>query len=190
MNAPTSLESVLVPLDERAASRLPDYAAENALLLWLSDELSRAPDQIFHRLADAAMQLTGAQSAGISLLDTARNRFVWPAVAGEWAPFTGGEMPGDFSPCGEVLARDRGLLFRRPERYFHYIARVEPPIEEALLVPFHIDGRPMGTLWVIHHRDEHHFDREDERSLTSLSRFTAAAYRTLTQVGALDRFLR
>jgi GAF domain-containing protein len=190
MTAPASLDSVLIPLDQRAASRPPDFAAENNLLLWLSDELSRTPDQIFHKLAESAMQLTGAQSAGISLLDAARGRFVWPAVAGEWAPFTGGEMPGDYSPCGEVLARDRALLFRRPERYFHYIAHVEPPIEEGLLVPFHIDGRPMGTLWTIHHRDDHHFDGEDERSLASLSHFTAAAYRTLTQVGALDRFLQ
>ena len=65
MNAPANLDSVLIPLDQRAASRPPDYAAENGLLLWLSDELSRTPDQIFHKLADAAMQLTGAQSAGM-----------------------------------------------------------------------------------------------------------------------------
>ena len=190
MTAPLPLESVLSTLDGCTESRPPDYAGENALLLWLADELSRSPGEIFHKLAESAMQLTGAQSAGISLLDAARGRFVWPAVAGEWAPFTGGEMPADFSPCGEVLTRDRALVFRRPERYFHYIAYVKPPIEEGLLVPFHIDGRAMGTVWVIHHRDDCHFDREDERTLISLSRFTSAAYRTLTQVGALARFLQ
>jgi GAF domain-containing protein len=190
MTSSATLESVLFPLCDRTVPRTPDYAAENALLLWLADELSRAPAQIFDKLADAAMQLTGAQSAGISLLDAARNRFVWPAVAGQWAAFAGGEMPGDFSPCAVVLARDRPLLFRRPERHFGYIAHVDPAIEEGLLVPFHVDGEAMGTVWVIHHRDDRHFDREDGRTLTSLSRFTSAAHRTLTQVGALKHFFQ
>jgi GAF domain-containing protein len=186
---PATLESVLVPLADRHSRRAPDYAAENATLLWLADELSKAPQQIFGRLAEAAMQLTGAASAGISLLDAARGRFVWPAVAGEWTPYLGGEMPRDFSPCGVVLDRDGPQLFRRPERHFAYIAKVSPPVEEGLLVPFHIDGQAMGTVWAIHHAADRHFDAEDERLLMSISRFTAAAYRTLTQVGALDRFL-
>jgi GAF domain-containing protein len=184
-----ALEAVLVPLAERTATRAPDYAAENALLLWLADELAHAPQEIFHKLAEAAMQRTGASSAGISLLDQANVRFVWPAVAGAWAPYAGGEMPRGFSPCGVVLDRDRPLLFRDPERHFGYLASVTPAIREALLVPFHVDGEAMGTVWAIHH-DDRHFDREDERVMTSLSRFTAAAYRTLTQVGALERFLR
>jgi GAF domain-containing protein len=187
---PATLESVLVPLVERSGRRTPDYAAENATLLWLADELAKAPQQIFGRLAEAAMQLTGAESAGISLLDAARGRFVWPAVAGGWAEFVGGDMPRDFSPCGVVLDRDGPQLFRRPERYFAYIAAMSPPIEEGLLVPFHIDGQARGTVWVIHHTQDRHFDAEDERLLASLSRFTAAAYRTLTQVGALERFLQ
>ena len=187
---PATLDSVLVPLAERPSRRAPDYAAENAMLLWLADGLAKAPQDIFARLAEAAMQLTGAQSAGISLLDAGRGRFVWPAVAGEWGSFMGGEMPRDFSPCGVVLDRDGPQLFRRPERHFAYIAKVSPPIEEGLLVPFHIDGQAMGTVWVIHHGVDRHFDAEDERLLASLSRFTAAAYRTLTQVGALERYLQ
>lgn len=190
MTASDTLDSVLFPLVDHAQPRAPDYAAENAMLLWLSDELSRAPADIFRKLAEATMQLTGAQTAGISLLDPARGRFVWPAVAGEWSTFTGGEMPGDFSPCAVVLARDRALLFRHPERHFQYIAAATPAIAEGLLAPFHIDGQAMGTVWAIHHREDRHFDREDERALVSLTRFTAAAYRTLTQVGALERFLQ
>lgn len=185
-----ALEAVLVPLAARPGTRAPDYAAENALLLWLADELAHTPERIFDKLAEAAMQLTGAASAGISLLDPANARFVWPAVAGAWAPHAGGEMPRGFSPCGVVLDRDQSLLFRQPERHFDYLAPVTPAIHEGLLVPFDIDGRAMGTVWSIHHDDDRHFDREDERVMTSLSRFTAAAYRTLTQVGALDRFMR
>jgi GAF domain-containing protein len=186
MNAAIPLESVLVPLADRDTARPADYASENATLLWLADELARGPRQIFHKLTEAALTLTGAQSAGISLLDAGHGRFVWPAVAGEWAPYAGGTMPRDFSPCGVVLDRNAAQLFRRPERYFEYLARATPRIEEGLLVPFHVDGQAMGTVWAVIHREDQRFDREDERALTSISRFTAAAYRTLRQVGALD----
>src|SRR5262249_36799673 len=44
------------------------------------------------------------------------------------------------------------------------------------LVPFHAAGKPVGTLWVIAHTLSTKFDTEDQRVLTSLSRFASMAY--------------
>ena len=80
------------------------------------------------------------------------------------------------SPSGIVLDRDASLLFSYPERHFDYGMAIDPPIVEALLVPFHTEGKPVGTLWVIAHTPSRKFDSEDQRVLTSLSRFASMAY--------------
>jgi hypothetical protein len=36
-----------------------------------------------------------------------------------------------------------------PERPFDYGMVIDPPIVEALLVPFHAERKPVGTLWAL-----------------------------------------
>ena len=185
----TPAKSLAAVIDARfrdRPSRAPRYRQENSALVKLADAMSRAPSGIFQGLVQAVLDLTRAESAGISLLDTANGKFVWPAVGGAWAEHVGGGTPRAFSPCGTVLDRDEALLFVRPARHFGYLVDVQPPVEEGLLVPFHIDGVARGTLWGVTHTAGARFDPEDERVITSLSRFTAAAYRTLTDSGSLD----
>jgi len=184
MSHPVSLDSVLAPIPDLAGSRSPDYQAETRTLVWLAEGLARQPREIFRRLAEAVMKLTPSQSAGISLLDG--DRFVWPAVAGDWEPFTWGGMPRGASPCGSVLERDQSLLFIQPHRHFAALAGVSPPIAECLLVPFRFDGKVVGTIWAILHDGRLRYDGEDARLLTDLSEFTSAAYRTLLDAGALE----
>lgn len=185
MTEPATLESVLVSSAHRRSTRKPDHQAESNVLVWLAEEMARAPAAIFERLTEAVLKLTRAQAAGISLLKRGKDRFVWPAVAGAWSGRVWGGTQRDFGPCGTVLDRDQALYFTRPERYFQYLAEVSPPLEEALLVPFHIDGRAMGTVWAVVHDAGRQFDSEDERLLVGLSGFTSAAYRTLSEKGAL-----
>src|SRR5215831_10995599 len=45
-----------------------------------------------------------------------------------------------------------------------------------MLVPFHSEGKPVGTLWLISHTSFRKFDREDQRVLSSLSHFASTAY--------------
>jgi PAS domain S-box-containing protein len=89
-------------------------------------------------------------------------------------------MPREASPCGTVLDRDASLLFARPERHFDYGMTIDPPIVEALLTPFHVQGKVAGTIWVIAHTPSRKFDTEDQRVLTSLSHFASAAYQMRT----------
>jgi signal transduction histidine kinase len=78
-----------------------------------------------------------------------------------------------------VLERDSVLLFRYPERHYDYPARVDPPIAEALLIPFHYEGKPVGTIWVIAHDEGRKFDAEDARLMEDLSKFASSAYQVL-----------
>lgn len=182
---PSSVDSVIVADFRQRASRAPQWQRENDALLWLVEEMARSPREIFQRLSEAVQKVCPAQSAGVSLLDRSTDRFVWPALVGAWAGHAGGSVPRREAPCGTVLERDTALLFSDPHRHFPALQGSSPPIVEALLVPFYVEGTARGTIWAIVHDRSHAFDAEDERLLTSLSRFTAAAYRTLSEAGAL-----
>ena len=166
---------------DRVPSREADYKAENAALVELAQVLASAPENILRTLTEVALRLCQAHSAGISLLEDGDQgrRFHWPAIAGRWSQFTGGGTPRDFGPCGAVLDFNEPLLFSHPERDFPYIGEITPPIEDALLVPFHVGGEARGTIWVVSHDDTKRFDAEDLRVMTGLAKFAAAAYQTL-----------
>jgi GAF domain-containing protein len=179
------LESVLATseLDLRP-SRPPDYQVENRALVALGRALANSPHTILQTLTDTVLEVLGSESAGISLVTEDGRRFYWPAIAGVWQPHIGGGTPRDFSPCGDVLDRDAPLLFRHFERRYPYL----PPVEECLLVPFHVRGRAVGTIWAVTQtQTTHRFDREDLRILQSLGSLASAAYQLTESIGALDR---
>ena len=148
----TALQSVLSIAElSKRPSRVPDYAAESNALVALARQLAAAPAEILPKLADTALTLCGAQSAGVSLLEADGKRFYWPAIAGQWAVHLGGGTPREYGPCGTVLDNNTALLFSHPERDFDYFAPVTPLVEEALLVPFYINGKAVGTVWIIAH---------------------------------------
>lgn len=162
--------------------RPPDFKRENRALTALVGELSRSPGDILHRLSDEILTLVDAGSAGGSLLEEGdeAEAFWWPEVAGQWAPFVGGKMPPQASPCGIVIDADDVLLFENPREIFPAAGLLQPPITEVLLAPFRIDGRPVGTVWALHHDRSLAFDREDARLLSSLAHFASAAHNAFT----------
>jgi PAS domain S-box-containing protein len=195
------LDDVLVTEElERRPSRPPDHAAESRALGALVEGLAQAPRAILQQLVDAALLLCRADSAGISILETAaepdgdgdgdgeerREVFRWHAAAGRFRAIAGGTIARDASPCGVVLDRNDVLLFAYPERHFAYLAAVDSPLVEALLVPFHVAGVPVGTVWVVAHSAERKFDAEDARVLTGLSRFASAAYQLVRALDAAE----
>ena len=76
-------------------------------------------------------------------------------------------------------------MFSHPERDFDYFAPVTPLIEEALLMPFYINGNAVGTIWVIAHDHSCRFQSEDLRLMTNLGTFAASAYQTLLSLSAM-----
>ena len=89
-------------------SRPADYAAENRALIALMQKMANAPDEILQAIADTALTLCRAGSAGLSLLEKADEgqRFHWRAIAGQWAPHLGGATPRGFCPSGAALDRN------------------------------------------------------------------------------------
>ena len=47
---------------------------------------------------------------------------------------------------------------------------------KLLLVPFHVENQPAGTVWVLTHTDGRKFDQEDERIVKTLANFAAAGW--------------
>lgn len=153
-----------------------NHARENAALLALADEMAQRPDNVLNLLCELVLEVCGADSAGVSLLDGDNDQFVWPAVAGAWAPFVNGAMPRSASPCGKVLEHDQILIFRDVIAQFPAAAQAQPEIDEIMLAPFHREGVPIGTVWAISHTPGQQFDSEDRRVLANIARFAAAAY--------------
>lgn len=186
-NQRVDLEAVVAtPELSRRAARPPDYARENAALVKLATAMAQSPKDILQRLVEAALELCGAGSAGISLLEEEGGQkiFRWHALTGALASHLWGTTPRDFSPCGTVVDRNATQLFRGLDRHFTYFAEVKPRIVEALLIPFGVGGKTVGTLWVVTHDDRRHFDAEDSRLIGNLANFAGAAYQVRSALEA------
>ena len=179
-NGSVPLESILCTGElKRRPARSPDYEQESRALVALVEALAESPRTILQTLADTILHVCRAGSAGISLLskEDGGKRFYWPAIAGQWKPHIGGGTPRDFGPCGDVLDCNAPLLMRQLQRRYTYFEPVKPPVEEALLVPFYVQGKAVGTIWAVAHNDRK-FDAEDERLMKSLGKFASSAYQT------------
>jgi PAS domain S-box-containing protein len=178
-----SLESILFTEElSRRPSRPPDHEKENSALVALVSALADSPQTILQTLADRVLEVLNADSAGLSLLTKDGKRFYWAAIAGAWRPHLGGGTPRDFGPCGDVLDRNVPMLFTHWERRYPYLSGAMPLAEEGLLVPFYVNGKAVGTIWTIAHRNDRKFDAEDLRLLQSMGRFASAAYQTVQSI--------
>jgi CheY-like chemotaxis protein len=187
--APLPLDTVIA--NQELARRRPRHSMQEALdeaMAGLARQLAGSPRQVLQKLADAALELCNSHSAGVSLVESegARQVFRWHAVAGKWGPLIWTTLPREFSPCGTVLDRKSALLMLDPERHFTPLAQVPPKVHEALLVPFAVGGRLVGTVWVVSHEESRRFDREDLRVVGELAKFAAQAYERLSSLSAED----
>jgi signal transduction histidine kinase len=187
--AAVPLESILCTEElHRRPSRPPNYQKENGALLALSNALADTPRTVLQTLADTILAVCQSGSAGISLLSTddGGKRFCWPAIAGAWKPHIGGGTPRDFGPCGDVLDRNTPLLFGNVALRYTYFEPVTPVVQEALLVPFYVEGKAVGMIWAVAHDPQRKFDAEDQRVMLSLGRFASSAYQILASLDALN----
>lgn len=186
---PAPLDAVIA--NEELSRRRPRHRLRDGLeqaLDRLSQDLVSSPRRVLQSLADTALQLCHAHSAGVSLLeaDGERQYFRWHAVSGKWAPLLWTTLPRDFSPCGTVLDRKAPQLMIDPERHFTPLAQVPPKVHEVLLLPFAVGGELVGTVWVVSHDRSRCFDSEDRRVLEHLCEFAARAYQQLSTLSADD----
>ena len=178
------LESIIITdeLDFRPLRARDDEAEHQAI-----DDLRAALEgaanaagasRALQRIVDAALRFCAAGSAGVSVLehDGANEIVRWHATAGRWATLAGASMRRDRTTSDVVLERDIPMLLAQPTR--HYGAALGMPRnDEVLLVPFHFQTRPVGTLWVVSHdAAASRFDAGDRRLLVTLASVAAAVY--------------
>ena len=176
--SPLGLEDVVINSQFlNRSSRAPNYEAENRALMALAQTLANAPDMILQRLAETALQLCRADTAGISLLEQQDGAevFRWEALAGVFSDRINATMPRHASPCGTTIDRNATQLMYMAERVFPAL-KSEPPVVEALLIPFHVGHKPIGTVWVVAHNERRKFDQEDERIIKTLAQFASASW--------------
>jgi signal transduction histidine kinase len=111
--------------------------------------------------------------------------FRWEALAGVLKDHINGTMPRYASPCGTTIDRNATQLMYLPERFFPAL-KIEPPIVEALLIPFKVENRPVGTVWVVAHNEDRKFDQEDERIIRTLAQFAAAGWQLWQAQGTAE----
>jgi signal transduction histidine kinase/ActR/RegA family two-component response regulator len=153
--------------------RPPDYEAEHGALTVLAKEMAENPRNMLQKLVETALDLCQADTAGISLIEG--DVFRWEALAGVHASARKGTMPRDASPCGICIDQDATQLMHLADRCFPALM-AEPRFVEALLIPFHDHGRPIGTVWIVAHQEDRKFDGEDERILHTLANFASAGW--------------
>jgi signal transduction histidine kinase len=174
-----TLEDVLIT-DELSIrpTRAANLKAEVEALHDLVRIMVTSPNKVvIDTLLEHAIELCGADTAGLSLLETTgEGELRWTNLAGALKARVGGFTSRDFSPCGVCLDRKAPQLLEYPARCFQYLNDVDIPIVEALVIPVvPLGGDPLGTIWILSHRERNHFDSEDVRIMTSLAEFMSSA---------------
>ena len=168
-------------------ARQPDYAAQLAATTAVIKALAELPETVLTKLSQSILQLTGADSAGVSLLGNASGSkvFVWQGAAGLFEKYLGSVVPYDESPCGLVISTGKTMLLLNPGEAYKTAAQVQPHMQEVLLMPFYVNCQPVGTVWAISQGDKK-FDAEDARLITAMSELVALAYHVMIKMGDLE----
>jgi len=176
-----SLDDVVINSKLRTRRlRSTDPRKEFAAMHSLAKVLTQGSAVVLKQLATLAVELCGAGSGGVSVVEVDENGeeiLRWRALAGKLEQQEGGTVPRHLSPCSESLDTGRVMLYSHPGRYFAVCKRIDPPVVECLVVPVSVEGLPAATVWIISHDDRGEFDAEDARLMTSLGSFAAAALR-------------
>lgn len=174
-----TLNDILITQElSQRSPRPPNLQAEVWAMQTLAQQMVNATELVLQSLTQIAANLCLAGTAGVSLLETTSDGeeiFRWQVLAGTLERYVGGTTPRSFSPCGVCLDRGAPVLFAHPERYFTYFQESNTPIVEGLVLPLIADHSPLGTIWIMSHDEQRHFDSEDVRVMTSLADLTAAA---------------
>ncbi len=155
--------------------------------------LSRAfvekPEGILQELCDAAIQLCGADSAGISIERTGGTDiefYDWIATAGDYSGFLDAILPRSPSACGICLERGYAQHFTVSQEFFDLLGVKAPVVTDGILLPW-MTETTRGTIFVMAHGREEAFDQNDVRLMTMLADFAAMGYRQKVQREKLIR---
>jgi PAS domain S-box-containing protein len=168
----------------RRPARARDFCAEKKALTAITREMAANPHGVLQKVAELAVELCHAESAGVSILEPdgapdSDDTLRWQAASGIYARFRGQVLPREATPCGGAIGSGDTQLFERPARFFPRMHDFTPQILENLSTPWSVDGQAMGTVWAAIHTPGYRFDAEDARLLRMLGTLAATAWQTL-----------
>lgn len=160
-----------------------DMSVQMAAMGKLGRAFIDTPDLVLQQLVNAAVDLCGADSAGISVereQRTDHDFYHWVATAGQYSGFLNAILPRYPSACGITLERGAPQLFRVSQRFFDILGVVAPVVTDGLLLPWRVDDT-RGTIFVMAHGRSEAFDLDDCRMMQTLADFAATAVRQIRQ---------
>jgi signal transduction histidine kinase len=188
----TGLEVLDLRSDAAFAGRelhAPDIESQLAGLQRLARALVESPETILQELVNAAVNLCGADSAGISIErddGSEREFYHWIATAGDYSGFLNAILPREPSACGVCLERGHPQHFTVSKKFFDILGVEAPLVTDGILLPWKTEDS-RGTIFVMAHGRTEAFDRNDARLMTMLADFTATGYRQQKQQARLIR---
>jgi hypothetical protein len=153
----------------------------------LTHSFVQNPDTILQELVNAAVDLCGADSAGISLETEEKsdaNFYPWVATAGQYNGFLNAILPRYPSACGTCLDRGKPQLFRVSQRFFDIMGIEAPLVTDGILLPWQVE-ETRGTIFIMAHGRIAAFDNNDGQMMRVLADFAAMAVRYQQQHRAL-----
>lgn len=153
----------------------------------LTHSFVQSPDSILQELVNAAVELCGADSAGISLETEEKsdaNYYHWVATAGQYNGFLHAVLPRYPSACGICLERGKPQFFRVGQRFFDIMGIDAPLVTDGILLPWQVEDT-RGTIFIMAHGRTAAFDRDDGQMMRVLADFAAMAVRHQRQQHAL-----
>ena len=156
-----------------------DIAMQMEGLRRLTHSFVQSPDTILQELVNAAVDLCGADSAGISLETEEKsdtNFYHWVATAGQYNGFLNAVLPRYPSACGICLERGKPQLFRVRQRFFDIMGIEAPLVTDGILLPWQVEDT-RGTIFIMAHGRTAAFDKDDGQMMRVLADFAAMAVR-------------
>ncbi|AEU36644.1 GAF domain-containing protein [Granulicella mallensis] len=184
--ADTGLEVINAQSDAAFAARrvhIRDVAIQMEGMQRIAHAFVENPDTILLELANAAVELCGADSAGISIEKEDRTEhdfYHWVATAGQYTGYLGAMLPRYPSACGICLERGQPQLFRVGKRFFDIMGIEAPPVTDGILLPWEA-GKTRGTIFIMAHGRTEAFDQDDCRMMQVLADFAAMGVRQQQQ---------
>lgn len=145
--------------------------------------LVESPDTILQELVNAAVELCGADSAGISMEKPGGSEsdfYHWIATAGAYSDFRDAMLPRYPSACGICLERGGPQRFRVGQAFFDILRVQAPLVTDGILLPWQVEDS-RGTIFVMAHGRTDAFDAEDCRMMQVLADFAALGVRQQRQ---------
>jgi hypothetical protein len=190
--AGTGLEVVDLETDfafTRRQLHARDAATQLAGMQRLAQAFVDRPETILQELVNSAVDLCGADSAGISIEnrdDDDNTIYNWVATAGKYSRFVNATLPSFPSACSVCIQRGQPQLFRVTPEFFDLMGIEAETVTDGILIPWEME-ETRGTLWIMAHERSEAFDKNDCRLMEALASFAAMGVRQNRQQKILMR---